>query len=142
VPVLRASYEVGRRLSGRADLSLLPALTDMKQQHSALVFNGFVTVTGWDHLRDLSRYLAAIDRRLDQLPGNAERDAAALAQVRAVREAYEQQIAALPPGREPGPALREVRWMIEELRVSLFAQTLGTARPVSVQRIERRLAAT
>ncbi len=142
VPVLRASYEVGRRLSGRADLSVLPALTDMKQQHSALVFDGFVTVTGWDHLRDLSRYLAAIDRRLDQLRGNVQRDAAALAQVRAVREAYEHQIAALPPGREPGPALREVRWMIEELRVSLFAQTLGTTRPVSVQRIERRLAAT
>jgi ATP-dependent helicase HrpA len=142
VPILQASYQVGRRLSGRADLSLLPALTDMKRQHAGLVFDGFVTATGWNHLHDLSRYLAAVDRRLDLLPGNVDRDSAAMAEVHVVETAYEHRVAALPPGHEPGPELREVRWMIEELRVSLFAQTLGTARPVSVQRIERRLAAT
>ena len=142
VPVLRASYEVGRRLSGRAGSVAAPGTDRHEAAQAALVFDGFVTLTGWDHLRDLARYLAAIDRRLDQLPGNVDRDSAAMAQVRAVREAYEHQIAALPPGQEPGPALREIRWMIEELRVSLFAQTLGTARPVSVQRIARRLAAT
>jgi ATP-dependent helicase HrpA len=114
----------------------------MKGQHAGLVFDGFVTSTGWDHLRDLSRYLAAIDRRLDLLAGNLHRDSAAMAEVRVVQDAYDHRVAALPPGHQPGPELREVRWMIEELRVSLFAQSLGTVRPVSVQRIERRLAAS
>jgi ATP-dependent helicase HrpA len=139
VPVLQTSYEIGRRLSGRAELAMLPALADMKEQHSGLVFTGFVAETGWDQLRHLTRYLTAIGRRLDSLAGNLDRDRQAMDQIHSVEDQYRNRIAALPPGRRPGPGLRAVRWLIEELRVSLFAQSLGTAGPVSVRRIQRRL---
>jgi ATP-dependent helicase HrpA len=59
--------------------------------------------------------------------------------VQEVTEDYEQTLADLPPARRGDPDVREVRWMIEELRVSLFAQTLGTSGPVSQRRIERAL---
>jgi ATP-dependent helicase HrpA len=59
-----------------------------------------------------------------------------------LQEAYLHQVSALPQGRPPGARLRQVRWMLEELRVSLFAQHLGTAHPVSDERVRKALAAS
>ena len=64
-----------------------------------------------------------------------------MAQVADLQEAYLHQVAALPPGRPPGDRLRRVRWMLEEYRVSLWAQHLGTPHPVSDQRVRKALAA-
>ena len=90
---------------------------------------------GTARLPALARYLRAIERRLDKLADNAGRDAQQMAVVHRVQDAYAQALAALPPAARSGQAAREIFWMIEELRVSLFAQTIGTPVPVSERRI-------
>ena len=100
-----------------------------------LIYPGFVSETGLRRLPDLVRYLRAISRRLDTLAADPGRDAERMAIVHRVTDAYEQAVRELPPARRSGADTRSVRWLIEELRVSLFAQVLGTPAPVSEKRI-------
>jgi ATP-dependent helicase HrpA len=103
------------------------------------VFEGFVSSTGCRRLPDVLRYLQGIERRLDKLAENPNRDREWTARVEAVREAYRDLVLSLPPARRQGADVRQIRWMIEELRVSLFAQSLKTAYPVSEQRIYKAM---
>ena len=112
-----------------------PAIADITAQRESLVRRGFVTETGAARLPDVLRYLRGIIARIDKLATNPARDAGWQRQVEDVRAAYEDVVANNKPSRE----LSDVRWMIEELRVSYFAQTLGTAYPVSDKRIYRAL---
>jgi ATP-dependent helicase HrpA len=132
--------ETDRMLSGRAELATLPALQDMREQLARLVGRGFLGEAGADRLRRLPTYLLAIRRRREQLDEQVARDRQQMDLVRPVEEAYLHQVAALQEGRPPGEALRRARWMLEEYRVSLFAQQLGTDGPVSDQRIRKLLA--
>ncbi len=132
---LRLAHAVETRLGElRAD-AVQPAVADLRAQLSGLIYPGFVTATGYRRLADLTRYLRGIDRRLDKLPENPARDAANMAVARRAEQAYRQAVADLPPGRRTDPDVAEVRWMLAELRVSLFAQTLGTRMPVSENRV-------
>ncbi|MGY1455514.1 ATP-dependent RNA helicase HrpA [Streptomyces sp. SS8] len=115
--------------------TLAPNLADVRQQLTELVGPGFVTAHGARRLPDLLRYLMAVDRRLQQLPTNADRDRARMAKVREMRDEYEWLLEQFPKGRPVPREAREIRWMIEELRVSYFAHALGTAYPVSDKRI-------
>jgi ATP-dependent helicase HrpA len=137
--VLTIWRETDRALSGSADLPMLPALADMKAQVGRLVHRGFVADVGAAQLRQLPRYLAAVQQRLEKLPGGVGRDRLLMDQVASVQDAYLHRLAALPEGRPPSAGLRKVRWMLEELRVSLWAQQLGTAHPVSDTRIRKAL---
>jgi len=147
VDVLRALEgwrEADRALSGRAEMALLPALSDMKAQLGRLVHPGFVAAAGPAQLRRYPSYLAALRRRRDRLDDGivaVNRDRQLMVQVTDLEDAYLHAVAALPEGRPPGAALRTVRWMLEEYRISLFAQQVGTAGPVSDQRIRKALAA-
>ncbi|MTE19796.1 ATP-dependent RNA helicase HrpA [Streptomyces sp. TRM43335] len=115
--------------------TLAPSLADVREQLSELIRPGFVTAHGARRLPDLLRYLTAVDRRLQQLPTNVERDRARMAKVKEMRDEYEWLLEQFPPGRPVPREAREIRWMIEELRVSYFAHALGTAYPVSDKRI-------
>ncbi len=137
--VLDGWRETDRALSGSAELPMLPALADMKAQVGRLAHRGFVADAGAVHLRDIPRYLSAVRTRWDKLPTSVGRDRLLMDQVADLQEAYLNRVAALAPGRPPGAALRELRWMVEELRVSLWAQHLGTAHPVSPARIRKAL---
>ena len=121
------------------NLALVPALTDIRAQLAGLVYRGFVTATGYARLADLPRYLAAIDRRLDRLVSNPQRDRQQQARIEQVQREYQEMLAALPPARRDEDGVRQIRWMIEELRVNVFAQALGTPYPVSEQRIYRAM---
>jgi ATP-dependent helicase HrpA len=138
--VLAARADVDRRLRGTSSLVLLPALTDVRGQLDALVYPGFVAATGVARLPDVARYLRAAVVRLDALPERPERDRQLMWRVELVQQSYDEALAALPKGRVPSPELAGVRWMIEELRVSFFAQQLGTAYPISEKRIQKVLA--
>ncbi len=132
---LRMAHSVGARLEDNyADL-LRPAAADMRAQLSGLIYPGFVAATGYRRLPHLTRYLRGIERRLDKLPENPGRDAANMVIAQRAEQAYQQAVADLPAARRDRPDVTEVRWMLEELRVSLFAQTLGTQAPVSENRI-------
>jgi ATP-dependent helicase HrpA len=133
--VLATTYDVDQRLGGTRDPALVPALADIRQQLKGLVHPGFVTQTGWRQLHHLPRYLRAIAYRLDRLPGTLARDRQLMAQVHEIEQEYRELRAGLPAGGPADEGLREIRWMIEELRVNFFAQSLGTAYPVSDKRI-------
>jgi len=137
--ILAAARDVEKRVQASTSLALLPALTDIKAQLSGLVYPSFVTATGWRRLPDVLRYLRAIERRLDKLPNNPHRDRELMRNVEQVQNAYQRLLDELPP-RQPVPeAVQQIRWMIEELRVSFFAQALGTAYPVSEKRVFRAM---
>jgi ATP-dependent helicase HrpA len=138
--VLEAAHDAEARLRATPSPPLAPAFADARAQFAALIYPGFVSETGLGRLPDLVRYLRAISRRLDTLAAAPGRDAERMAIVRRVADAYQQAVAGLAPARRSGPDVRAVRWMIEELRVSLFAQVLGTPVPVSEKRIRAALA--
>jgi ATP-dependent helicase HrpA len=137
--ILAAASEVRAALPAPAPPTHADAVADMRAQLDSLLPQGFVTATGVTRLPHLVRYVNAIGRRLDKLPGAVEADRTRMLQVRQVQQAYNDLLAALPPTRAAAADVRDIRWMIEELRVSLFAQQLGTAQPVSEQRIYRAL---
>lgn len=132
---LIAFHRASTRLKSVSSPVLLNAVNDVRLHLASLVYPGFVTETGWQRLPDLKRYLLAVDRRLEALPDHPQRDAQNLLKVQAVQQAYGELLARVPEGRRPSPEVRAIRWMIEELRVSFFAQGLGTPAPVSEKRI-------
>ncbi|WP_121434730.1 ATP-dependent RNA helicase HrpA [Actinomadura pelletieri] len=138
--VLAEAHEVDRRLRGTTSLTLVPALTDVRGRLAALIHPGFVTATGWARLTDLPRYLRALQIRLDKLPENPGRDRMLTHQVDALTEEYQQTLRRLHPSRREDEPAQRIRWMLEELRVSLFAQQLGTRYPVSDKRIRKAMA--
>jgi ATP-dependent helicase HrpA len=137
--VLGAWRRAEKALSGRADMLMLPALSDMKAQLARLVHRGFVGEAGVTQLRRYPTYLAGLEHRRQRLDENISRDRQAMDRIAELQEAWLHQVAALPEGRPPGEHLRRVRWMLEEYRLSLWAQHLGTAYPVSDQRIRKAL---
>ncbi|MER2135318.1 MAG: ATP-dependent RNA helicase HrpA [Arthrobacter sp.] len=137
--VLSATRRIQKQLKGTTSLALISALNDIRAQLEQLVYPGFVARTGYAQLAQLPRYLAGIERRLEKLPTNVQRDSLSMAVVQGLEDDYDDAVAALAPGRGTPPALAEVRWMIEELRISFFAQELGTARSVSEKRIRTAL---
>ena len=137
--VLAAAHEVDVALPAQPPAIQADAIADMRAQLDRLLPHGFVTATGATHLGDLTRYLTAVGRRLERLPQGVNADRERMARVHAVQEAYDELQQALSPMRAAADDVRDVARMIEELRVSLWAQQLGTARPVSEQRIYRAI---
>jgi ATP-dependent helicase HrpA len=115
------------------------AVADLRRQMGGLLHRGFVAAVGRRRLPDVVRYLRGMRHRLEKLPANAARDAVWTEQVAAVTAEYEQLRAQVPPTGAPGDPVVGVRWMIEELRVGLFAQPIGTSGPVSEQRIYKAI---
>ena len=131
--VLEAYHELRRQLGGRLSPSMLAVAAEVKAQLDGLVYAGFVSATPPERLAHLPRYLQAAQRRLQQAGANLARDREQARVVAHYRELYRQ-------ARDRGmhsEALTHFRWLIEELSVSLFAQSLGTAEKVSPQRLDR-----
>ncbi|WP_369041817.1 ATP-dependent RNA helicase HrpA [Streptomyces sp. Midd1] len=137
--VLAAWQACERRLKGVRSPTLLANLTDVRKQLDALVKPGFVTATGLRRLPDLMRYLVAADRRLQQMPTGVQRDTSRMEKVHEMQDEYAWLLEQLPQGRPVPASVRDIRWMIEELRVSYFAHALGTAYPVSDKRIVKAI---
>ncbi|WP_151640514.1 ATP-dependent RNA helicase HrpA [Corynebacterium sp. 11A] len=116
------------------------AIADMKQQLEFLLPQGAVAKHGIEHLRHLPRYLAAMRIRLDDMERDPDRDFDLLDEIEAVEDALEKRLSSLPDNRARTREVKDIRWMIQEFRVSLFAQRLGTSGPVSAKRIEKAIA--
>ena len=133
--ILTLTHHLNQRLKGKMDFTMAFALSDMKSQISGLIYQGFVQKSGYARLPDLLRYLQAIDKRMDKLAQDVNRDRAAMLRVEQVQQAYQQLLAKLPKSKPISDEVAEIRYMIEELRVSLFAQQLGTKYQVSDKRV-------
>ena len=136
--ILEAAHQVRRLLAEVDGGALQPAVDDLTAQLSGLVHPGFVSATGRRRLPDVLRYLRAMEQRLRKLPDSPNRDRDRMLRVQQVQLAY-QQLREELPGAADAEALERVRWMIQELRVSLFAEALGTTQPVSEKRIYRAM---
>ncbi|MGC6342763.1 ATP-dependent RNA helicase HrpA [Bisgaard Taxon 45] len=139
--ILTLTYELNKRLKGKMDFTMAFALSDIKVQLSGLIYPGFVQKTGYARLNDVQRYLTAIDKRFDKLLQDVNRDRASMLRVEQVSQAYQQLLAKLPKSKLHSEEVKEIPYMIEELRVSLFAQQLGTKYPISDKRILNVIAA-
>ncbi|MGW3150201.1 ATP-dependent RNA helicase HrpA [Streptomyces sp. NPDC001177] len=137
--VLAAWQACERRLKAVRSPTLLPNLADVRAQLDALVKPGFVTWAGIRRLPDLMRYLVAADRRLQQMPTGVQRDTTRMEKVHEMQDEYAWLLEQLPQGRPVPSTVLDIRWMIEELRVSYFAHALGTAYPVSDKRIVKAI---
>ncbi|KAF2779125.1 ATP-dependent RNA helicase HrpA [Streptomyces sp. OM5714] len=137
--VLAAWQACERRLKAVRSPALLANLQDVRTQLDALVKPGFVTAAGIRRLPDLMRYLVAADRRLQQMPTGVQRDTSRMEKVHEMRDEYAWLLEQMPQGRPVPQQVLDVRWMIEELRVSYFAHALGTAYPVSDKRIVKAI---
>lgn len=137
--VLAAWQACERRLKSIKSPTLLANLADVRAQLDALIGPGFVTATGIRRLADLMRYMTAADRRLQQMPTNVQRDTARMEKVHEMQDEYAWLLEQLPQGRPVPQEVLDIRWMLEELRVSYFAHALGTAYPVSDKRIVKAI---
>ncbi|MET8745819.1 ATP-dependent RNA helicase HrpA [Streptomyces sp. NPDC004728] len=137
--VLAAWQACERRLKATSSLVLVNNVTDARDQLAALMPPAFVTKTGLRRLPDLMRYLVAVDRRLQQMPTAVQRDTTRMEKVHEMQDEYAWLLEQMPQGRPVPQEVLDIRWMIEELRVSYFAHALGTAHPVSDKRIVKAI---
>jgi ATP-dependent helicase HrpA len=137
--VLAAAQQAQVALPATPQPAQAEAIADIRAQLAALLPKGFVCATGAAHLADLTRYLTAIGRRLERLPHAIGADRERMERVHAVQDAYDELVQSLSSSRAAAEDVRDIGRMIQELRVSLWAQQLGTPRPVSEQRIYRAI---
>jgi ATP-dependent helicase HrpA len=135
--ILAIANGIELRLGKLRAPSLAPSITDIERQLARLVGPGFVAAIGVRRLPDLMRYLEGIELRLDKLPTGADRDFDNLRRVQRLERRYGELLGALGPNADDDA--EAIGWMIEELRISYFAQGLGTSQPVSEKRILREI---
>lgn len=139
--ILKEATGVRRAVKSATSLNTIHAVNDVKAQLEHLIYPGFVARTGYDHLMHLPRYLQGMQVRLQKLGERVTKDNQWMLEVQEIEDRYDSAVEQYTEHGVLPPALAEVGWMIEELRVSYFAQELGTARPVSAQRISKALKA-
>jgi len=119
---------------------MLVAQGDIKSQLQRLIYPGFACQVGEQKLPDLKRYLQALQKRLEKLPINPNQDRLHTIVLSELESRYNALCKTLMSSEKDNAQLAEIYWMLEELRVSLFAQQLGTAYPISEKRIKLKLA--
>lgn len=135
--ILSEATALKKAIKKATSLTTMHAVSDVKAQMENLVYTGFVAKTGYDQLVHIPRYLKAAQVRLTKLGPNLHRDNQLMLTVQDLEDSYDNAVKSLPTGTIVPDALRRVNWMIEELRVSFFAQELGTAYTVSEKRIAK-----
>ena len=136
--ILDHYQKIRKQMSGYTQLNWMESLNDMRGHLDLLVHRGFLQQTPYENLKNYPRYLRGLMLRLDKLSHAASRDQQRL---REMKTTYDEWLARWQKAEEQGRSderLEEIRWMFEELRVSLFAQEAGTAYPISMKRIDKR----
>lgn len=136
---LLLSHAIQKTLKGKVPLNQVQSYGDIKNHLNSLVFKGFVSEFGAARLSDIERYLQALKQRQEKLAVDPNRDRLRMLTMEKLTTQWQGKLKQIPNGDVPPQALLEFRWMLEELRVSLFAQQLGTAFPVSEQRLQQAL---
>jgi ATP-dependent helicase HrpA len=132
--IFAAYHALNQRLNGKLPA---PLVADIRAQLAALVVAQLFSLTPWERLQHIPRYLKAIGQRLDKYPGNAERDLRHTTELAAWWRRYREKLDAQQKSGRIDPRLIDFRWMLEEMRVSLWAQGLRTPYPVSWKRLEK-----
>ena len=136
--VLTSYQTLRKRLSNITQVNWMPSVIDIHGQLDALVFRGFPQSVPFEHLKEYPRYLKALAQRIDRLAHAPDRDRAWMREMTEIESRWRERAEAVRAAGRQDSRLDEIRWLLEELRVSLFAQQLGTSGPVSVKRIQAR----
>ncbi len=136
--ILKLWHALQKRFKGKIDLAQAVALNDIKLQLSNLVYPGFVRETPAEWLKELPRYLKAVEQRFDKLAGQLQKDRVWSGELNACWAQYQARLSKHRQEGKRDPQLVLYRWMLEEYRVSLFAQQLGTKLPVSDKRVSKQ----
>lgn len=137
--ILTKAREVERGIRSQNSLALLGPLNDIRSQLGGLLHPGFISAAGTERLAHFPRYLDGMLDRLTTLANDPGKDRARMTEYERVAQAFADAGGTIPLTVDAPPALAEVRWLLEEFRISVFAQRLGTAQPVSPQRIQKLL---
>ena len=137
--ILALAHELAAQVDAVTTPAAQASVADLREQLARLVRPGFVTLTGRDRLPHVARYLRAAQVRLDALPHGVARDQRLLGEVTVVQQEIETWLRSMSPARRDEQTVRDVAWMVEELRVSLFAQQLGTPYVISAKRIYKAM---
>ena len=138
--ILTKARDVERGIRSQNSLALLGPLNDIRTQLSGLLHPGFVSAAGVDRLAHFPRYLDGMLDRLKTLANEPGKDRTRMSEFERMAKVFEDAGGTIPLESGAPAALVETRWLLEEYRVSVFAQRLGTAQPVSPQRIMKVLA--
>ena len=136
--ILQRWHELKKRLRGRIDLQMAVALNDIKAQLAGLIYPGFVREVPAQWLQEYPRYLKAVEQRLDKLGAQLQKDRVWTLELTGYQQQYRDRLDKHQKEGKYDPALQLYRWMLEEYRVSLFAQQLGTKVPVSGKRLNKQ----
>jgi len=136
---LSLRHDVAKKLKGNVSLNVIQSHADIKDQHENLVFRGFVSTSGIEKLDDIIRYLKGMLRRLEKLPIDPNQDRLKLIEVHKAVDKYNSVLSSQRKDKPVAQDILATKWLIEELRISLFAQNLGTNQPVSLKRIINHL---
>jgi ATP-dependent helicase HrpA len=136
--ILAGYQSLRRELSGITQINWVASVADMKQQLDRLVFHGFLQHTPYRQLQHFPRYLKAMALRLEKLQHTARRDQQWLKEMQGFYRQWQERDEKYRKSGKQDPRIEELRWAFEELRVSLFAQEVGTAYPVSIKRLRKR----
>ena len=139
--ILKLWHALQKRFKGKIDLAQAVALNDIKLQLSNLVYPSFVRETPAEWLKELPRYLKAIEQRFDKLSSQLQKDRVWSGELNACWAQYQARLSKHLQEGKRDPQLQLYRWMLEEYRVSLFAQQLGTKMPVSDKRVSKQWSA-
>jgi ATP-dependent helicase HrpA len=136
--ILGCYQQTRKALAAATQINWMSSIGDMKQQLDQLVFVGFLQHTSYRQLQQLPRYLKGIAKRLEKLGHAAARDRKLMQEMGGLYDKWREREQKYRQRGRRDERIEELRWMFEELRVSLFAQELKTAYPVSLKRIEKR----
>lgn len=137
--VFESSTRINKDLKSTKSLAMFAAVTDIRSQLEQLIYPGFIAATGAANLMRLPRYVQGIEVRLEKLRGGAvTRDSQALVTIQKLEDEYDTALGKVPQGARVPATLGQVKWMLEEMRISLFSE-LGTAYSVSEKRIRKAM---
>ncbi|WP_166019855.1 ATP-dependent RNA helicase HrpA [Cobetia sp. MB87] len=134
---LKQHLELSKRLKGKIDFSMALVVADLKAQQARLITPGFIQASG-EWLHQLPRYVEAMLIRLDKAPRERIRDQRDMEEVKGFESRLDARLSKAREQGLPDAELEEFGWWLQELRVSLFAQQLGTLETVSAKRLEKR----
>lgn len=135
--ILTGHQKIAKQVKGKVNPRWLASIADIQQQLDGLIEKDFVRKTPETWLAQLPRYLQGMEKRLEKLDLDPAKDQVAIRQIKPLLEAYDKL--KQEPAYANDPSLADFRWMLEELRISLFAQPMKTLKPVSIQRLEKQL---
>ena len=139
--ILSVGHKVSKQIKGKVSLDMLQAQAYIGAHLDSLIFKGFISEAGVAKLDDLLRYVKALEKRLEKIKVDANKDRMNQLELDKLYDAYDKLMDKLTKDQPVPNDVRAVYWMLEELKVSMFAQTLGTPYPVSAKRIKQAIAA-